>query len=288
MEHKRHAVWATARTEYIKWVTDPRMILVAVLLIFFYQTAVSPLMEMAVEMGEKLNVLEPFIAVANSPLLMLLIPLVFITLISDFPRTDGNTVFFIHRIGRTSWMWGQMLFVLMAMGSYIAVIFLGTTLPVLFQSQWGMEWSLTVRQYYLNFPEKSGSFAAQLITARLYNQVQPLPAVLQTYLMQVLYLMLFALILLWFWLQKKKGIGIFAVIFLVGIGTAFSLLEGKLMWIFPMAHTNVWLHYTALLREPLCPFWCSYLYFAVPILLLSLWNIWLVRRYNFLSITEIE
>ena len=187
MEHKRHAVWATARTEYIKWVTDPRMILVAVLLIFFYQTAVSPLMEMAVEMGEKLNVLEPFIAVANSPLLMLLIPLVFITLISDFPRTDGNTVFFIHRIGRTSWMWGQMLFVLMAMGSYIAVIFLGTTLPALFQSQWGMEWSLTVRQYYLNFPEKSGSFAAQLITARLYNQVQPLPAVLQTYLMQVLY-----------------------------------------------------------------------------------------------------
>lgn len=288
MGRKGREIWATARTEYVKWVTDPRMVLIVVLLLFLYQTAVAPLAEMAVEMGEKLNALEPFIAAANSPMLMLVIPLVFLTLISDFPRTDGNSVFFIHRIGRTDWMWGQLLFVLMAMVSYIGIVFLGTTLPALFHSEWGWEWSLVVRQYYLHFPEKSRSFAAQLITARLYNQTEPVWAMLQTYLMQVLYLLLCALILLWFWLKKKKGLGIFAVIFLVGIGTAFSMLEGEWMWAFPMAHTNVWLHYTEVLREPVCPFWCSYLYFAVPILLLGLWDVRLVRRYNFLSITEIE
>ena len=285
---RRHDIWAVAKTEYVKWVTDPRMIVVLVLLIFVYQTAVEPLIGMAEEMGVRLNLLEPFIAVANSPLLILVIPLVFLTLISDFPRTDGNTVFFVHRIGRTNWLWGQMLFILLAMLSYLAVIFLGTTLPVLGCGEWSGEWSLAVRQYHVQFPEKANSFAVQLITGLLYNQVDPVPTLFQTYLMQVLYLLLLSECLLLFWAVKKKGIGIFIVVMIVGIGTALGMLEGDTMWLFPMAHTNIWLHYTELLRELLCPFWASYLYFILPILVLTAANICLVKRYNFLSITEID
>ena len=49
------------------------MVIVAVLLIFINNFAVSPLTNNAELMGEPLNILEPFIAVANSEILILLI-----------------------------------------------------------------------------------------------------------------------------------------------------------------------------------------------------------------------
>lgn len=40
-------------------------------------------------------VLESFIAMTNSKFLVMIIPAVFMLLISDFPKTDGNTMFYI-------------------------------------------------------------------------------------------------------------------------------------------------------------------------------------------------
>ena len=55
-----------ARAEFIKWVCDARMIILGVLLIFIYSFAIEPLKSNAELMGEPLNILEPFIAIANS------------------------------------------------------------------------------------------------------------------------------------------------------------------------------------------------------------------------------
>ena len=85
--------FSCARTEYIKWICDARMIILGVLLIFIYNFAIEPLLKNADEMGENLNMLEPFIAVANSGMILLIIPLVFMTLIADFPKIDTNTGF---------------------------------------------------------------------------------------------------------------------------------------------------------------------------------------------------
>lgn len=84
------------------------MIILGVLLIFIYNFAIEPLLKNAEEMGEPLNILEPFIAVANSDAILLIIPLVFLTLIADFPKIDTNTVFYIIRVGRINWLLGQM------------------------------------------------------------------------------------------------------------------------------------------------------------------------------------
>ena len=85
--------FSCAKTEYIKWVCDARMVILGVLLIFIYNFAITPLLENAEKMNEPLNMLEPFIAVANSGAVLMIIPLVFMTLIADFPKIDNNTVF---------------------------------------------------------------------------------------------------------------------------------------------------------------------------------------------------
>lgn len=101
------------------------MIILGVLLIFIYSFAIEPLKSNAKLMGEPLNILEPFIAIANSGAILLIIPLVFLTLIADFPKIDTNTVFYIMRVGRLNWLFGQLLKLIFMALSYLAVIFLG-------------------------------------------------------------------------------------------------------------------------------------------------------------------
>ena len=122
--NKLRCILAVARTEYLRWLTDPRVIIVGVLLVFMRSLAVEPLLERAVKFGEKLNILEPFVAVGNSGMLVMLMPCVFLILISDYPKMTGSTLFFIRRTGKTNWFWGQVLFLLMAIATFLLAVLL--------------------------------------------------------------------------------------------------------------------------------------------------------------------
>ena len=56
-------MFAVAKSEYIRWITNPRMILMGILIVFMRTLAVEPLLERAAKMGLPLNRMEPFIAV---------------------------------------------------------------------------------------------------------------------------------------------------------------------------------------------------------------------------------
>ena len=83
-------IWITARVEYIKWLFNPRIIIVAVMMIFIKTLAIEPLLERAIRMNEPINILEPFIAVGNSGMLIMILPAVYLTLMSDFPIIGGT------------------------------------------------------------------------------------------------------------------------------------------------------------------------------------------------------
>lgn len=163
--------FSCAATEFVKWVCDARMVIVAVLLIFINNFAVSPLTNNAELMGEPLNILEPFIAVANSEILILIIPIVFLTLIADYPKVDTNTVFYIVRIGRANWFVGQILKLVFMIISYLAVIFLGTVLPMLSKGFWYNGWSNVATGFVKMFPDRRGDFGVELLPENLYNQL---------------------------------------------------------------------------------------------------------------------
>ena len=176
-------------------------------------------------MGETINLLEPFIAVANSDFLLLIIPAVFLTLISDFPRTDGNTMYLVQRTGKLNWLLGQLTFSLISIFSYILVIFIGTTIPVIGKSNWENSWSLVVRQYSVKFPEDSHSFASQLITSKLYNQTTPVSTLVKTIVLLFCYLLLIAMIMLFFNILKKKLVGIFCSVEIIEMGFSLVFLK---------------------------------------------------------------
>ncbi len=281
-------ILSTARTEYVKWITNPRMIILGVMLIFIYDFAVSPLLQMAEEMNSPLNMFEPFIAVANSQLLILIIPAVYLTLISDFPRTDGNTLFFLLRTGKINWLLGQILFIIMTIFTFIGTVFLGTVLPMLTQGFIADKWSLVVKQYGIIFPEKAMSFGNQLITEKLYNQLPPFSAVIQSYLLMMAYLLTLALIMLMFNCIKLKLMGLLSSGAVIAFGGALSVANVKAMWLFPMAHTIIYLHYTRFFREPVFAMWKTALYFVVVAVVLIAISMISLDQTDFDSVQDID
>lgn len=280
------SVFAVARTEYVKWITDPRVIIVGVLLVFMRTLAVEPLLERAVRFGEKLNILEPFVAIGNSGMLVMLMPCVFLILVSDYPKMTGNTLFFIKRTGKTNWFLGQLLFLLMAIATFVLAVVIGGILVS--EGTLGTDWSNTVTKYEARFPKETGSFTSQLLPSNLYNQMSLISSVVQTILLISLYLFLLSLVIYFFKLIHIQSFGLFVAVFIVAVGAMTLSLDLKAMWAFPMANTMVWLHYQEILRKAVFPLWCSYAYFVVAIGIMLAVNAVAVHKLQFYNIELVE
>lgn len=279
--------FSLARAEYLKWICDARMLILSVLLVFIYSFAITPLLENAQIMNEPLNILEPFIAVANSGTLMLIIPLVFLTLTADFPKIDTNTVFYIIRVGRFNWLVGQILKLIFMALSFLLVIFLGAVVPMLSKGFWYNGWSNVVTGFASEFPEQSGNFGVQLLPENLYNQLDVFSAATESYLLIFAYLMILGLILLSFSLIKQKTFGFVTAGAIISLGTALCSIKTNLMWITPMANSVVWIHYTKYFSQPIMPMSFSVCYLVIFIVALIIFCFAAIRKFNYDNVSEI-
>lgn len=279
-------ICAVARSEYLKWITNPRIIIVGVLLIFMRTLAIEPLLERADKIGIPLNLLEPFVAIGNSSMLVMLMPCVFMVLISDYPKMTGNTLFFIQRTGRFNWFAGQVLFLIMAILSFLCAVLVGSV--VLSSGEFSTVWSDAVTKYSARFPYEANSFTSMLIPSNLYNQIPLIKAVIQTLSLISAYLFLLAMIIYFFKLIHIQSFGLFAAIFIVAGGVITCSLKAKSMWLFPMANTIVWFHYEKIIGIPIFPIWCSYAYFGIAVVALVLLNLFAIKRFQLFNIEQVE
>ncbi len=280
-----YSILSIARSEYLCWITNPRIIIVGVLFIFMRTLAVEPLLERAEKMSVSLTVFEPFVSIGNSGMLVLLMPCVFLILISDYPIISRNTLLFIQRTGKFNWFLGQLLFIILAIFSYMGTLFLFSIATS--KGEFRIEWSETVRMYSSRFPDEYNSFASELLPSNLYNQIPLITSVLQTFFLMSAYLFVLVLILYLFKLMGIKSAGVFAVFTVVGLGVATCSLKTSAMWYFPMANTIVWLHYTEILRDPVIPISKSYLYFTVIIIGLFICNLVALKKLQFTNIEQV-
>jgi len=279
-------IFSVARSEYVKWITNPRVIVVGVLLVFMKTLAIEPLLERADKIGEKIDVLEPFAAIGNSGMLVMLIPCVFMVLISDYPKMTGNTLYFVKRTGKKNWFIGQMLFVFFAIISFLTVILLGSVL--MSQGSFTGNWSDVVTKYNAMFPDESGNFTSQLLPSNLYNQIPLITSILQTIGLMTVYMLVISMIIYFFKLIHIQSFGLLAAVFVVAGGVVTCSLKSELMWLFPMANTIVWLHYDIILDELNVPMWYTYAYFAVILSVLTIVNAIAVKHLEFINIEQVE
>lgn len=279
------SIISIARSEYLRWIINPRILIVGVLFIFMRTLSVEPLLERAEKMNVPLTVFEPFEAMGNSGMLVLLMPCVFLVLISDYPVISGYTLLFVQRTGKLNWFLGQLVFVLLAIFSYMGTIFAISILTS--GGEFRTEWSETVRLYASHFPDEYNSFTSELLPSNLYNQIPLMTSVIQTFFFMSAYLFILVLVLYLFKLLNIKSAGLFAVFMIIGMGVSTCSIKTSAMWYFPMANAIVWLHYTEILREPVIPISRSYIYFAIIVSLLLIFNFTALKKMQFRNIEQV-
>lgn len=275
-----------AKTDFIKWACNSRMIILAVLAVFIYACAVQPLTENSALMGKPLNVIEPYIAALNSGVLLLIIPLGFLAISSDFPKIDGIAMFGLVRTGRVNWFFGQLINLVIMCTAYLVFIFAASALPAAYCSYFGANWSEVALYFSPEFPEQSQNFGALLLPKNLFNHMTLIGAALQSTLFVFLYLILLGMIMMCFTVLGKKTAGVIICGGLITVGSALCSINAPLMWAMPMANSVVWLHYTEFRRKPFYPIWCSAVYFAVTIVFLGVLSLLRLKKFDCLAINS--
>ena len=286
MNNNFKCAFSVARSEYIKWITNPRVIIIGVLLVFMRTLAIEPLLERAAKIGLSLDILEPFAAIGNSGMLVMFMPCVFMVLISDYPKMTGNTMFFVQRTGRWNWFIGQIIFLLLTIISFISIIFIGSIL--LSKGDFTGGWSDVVTKYNAVFPNEAGSFTSLLLPSNLYNQIPLITVIIQTITLMSAYLFFLSMIIYFFKLIHVQSFGLVAAILIVSAGVITCSLKSDTMWLFPMANTIVWLKYDEILSQPNIPIWFSYLYFGIAIISIMIINCIAVKRLEFINIEQVD
>lgn len=277
---------SVARVQYSNWITNPRMIIFFILLIVMKTIVVEALIERAEKFGDKLNVFEPFVAIGNSGVLVMMMPCVFFILISDYPKLTGNTMFFMLRTGKKNWYWGQLLFLLEAISSFIMFTLLASM--IMSKGTFCRNWSDVVTKYEARFPSEIGNFVSQFLPSNLYNQLDLYNALIQTIVLLTMYLFFLSMIIYFFKLIHVQSFGVFAALFVVAAGVITTSLDMELKWVFPTANTIVWLHFDEILRETSYPIWMSYMYFIVLNIIMVVVNYQMIKMLELKNVEMVE
>lgn len=253
--------------EYLRWMRSSKMILFAIMMIYVKSLIVDPLIECSQRMNLKINRLEPMLAIGNSGIVVLMVPLFFLVLMADYPHNGTYDMFVLVRTTKRRWAFSQMLFGIAMSFSVIAVVMAGACVCLGRYGRFSMDYSEAVAQYGSRFPDQQNGYVSQLIPRNIYNQMTFPVAIFYTISLLFLYLVMLSFMYLLFELINKKMIGILVNLCLIFAGTLGCSLNYSWRWIFPMAHAIGWYHWTAFYSKPIFQVAYSYLYFALIILI---------------------
>lgn len=275
------AVFRIAWNEYVRWLCSPRMVIFLVMILFIQSYVADEMVARSEKMGEPFGVFEIFIAVANSTPLCVVIPAVYLLLIGDFPRRDGNMLLYVYRAGKYKWLLGQLLSSVMEALTYLGALVLCCVLMAAGHCYAMDRWSGVVTRYESMFPEEMDSTVSQLITGRLYNNFTPYQAFgYSASLLFCMFLFVAVLKMLFFFLGRPTA-GLSVNVCLLAFGWVFSFLDMGVKWVFPLPHTVEWQHCDEIFRTMPVSMESSYLYFGVLVGVLVFACIVLVDGFNF-------
>ena len=284
----RNNAFRVAKTEYVKWIRNPKMIILLVMLIFAYDFVILELIEASDKMGEKLQVLEGFIGISNSQLLLMILPIVFVGLMGDFPRVDGNAMFYIHRVGKGNWLLGQVLFAAMAAGTYLVALVSFSCFTLFGRCYVGNLWSEVTTKYYIFAPNDTMSLVANLTTGRLYNNLPPWSAVLHICGLMFLFLLLISMFLLVGFVFKMRIGGIILTVGVLCLGNVLAYMENNIRWLLPTAHAIMEIHFDEIYKKPIMDMRFSYIYYLLLIVVCVMISYVAIDHYDFSRIQEME
>ena len=239
------------------------MIILLVLSVFIYQFIISPLDNAVAQTGINYSVFEIFIALSNSGVILMILPLAFIFVVSDYPLKNSNSFLYIIRMNRINWICSEIMFALKATATFVLLTVLICCGLGFSNGKMSLCWSNITIQYNVLFPKLKGSFVDQLLPGNLYNQMSLIKCFLFSFALVFLYLFTFSMIYLLFELKKRKGLGLLIIAAIILTGTVLTGIDNRGKWMLPTAHSIIWIHYTEYYRDSVMNIGYSFLYYIL-------------------------
>lgn len=275
-------VWLCARSEYLLWLRNPRMILLAVLFVYIHSVVIQPMFNYANEIRQEIGVLEPFIAACNNETIMLLFPVLFVVLMADFPRTGADTTFRVFRAGRRSWLAGQVIMLMLTAATVVGVVFaMCVFISVLQGATFTLEWSGAVT-FATNHVIQQGNMVS-LLPPNIYFQLTLISSALSCCALLFCSCVAFGMIMLAAALYNIQKAGLTVIFGAIAIGAVLLRGQASAQWLFPPSHFVLKQHFTAYFSQPNMPLGGSLLYFSFASLLGYVLARRRIHSYHFIS-----
>ncbi len=245
------------KNEYIKWLMNPRHVMLLLILIPARETVIKPMLAAAEEMQQPLNILESCIATTNSGIVIIIISIVYMILISSFPTMDGNVLFYMKRMGKRSWIVGEIMFQCISAFTYLFVIYVLSALQTLSVSFFANGWSIAVTDHDRLLDDVSAIKMDYIIPPNLYNQMSPFKAFIMSFSMLFLFLVVCSVFFTLGYMYSQKLLFFCLLLVQISVGGALYILESKAMWYFIICHSFLSSHFSAYLRKYVFSPWLS-------------------------------
>lgn len=265
------SITLVARSEYIRWLINPKMILLAVVFLPMRDFVVVPLLRASEKMGSPINALEPCISTMNSWMGLLLLSLTYMLLIAPFPTADGNMLFYVARMGRKNWILGEMLFQMMSVFTYSLITTAVTVAQVFHNSFFDNGWSLVVTDFDKLYGDlEEGVKITEILPPNLFFQMSPFKAYLLSFGLFSLFLLLCGMLFLTGCLYQKRLLFFFAQVVHITVGNGLIAIWSSGMWFFPVSHSLLACHYRKYFRKYVFSPWLSLILFGAVLLIIGI------------------
>lgn len=276
------SVFSIIKYEFSETIRRPKTLLVVFFLVILYECDLSPIYGICRETGLTLNIFEPFVLMCTRSVNIILIPLIFIVLISGFPNCKTD-YFRMIRISRKSWITGEISFIFLISFAMIAVLFVGTILPILGVSKPSDDWSEFMTIMNENFPIiYLHNFRLTLDASTIMHSV-PISAFVYSFLIMCLNLIIYGLLILLGTVTSKRMVFFSSTLALALIGGCSTFFTGKTKWLFPIAHTQLGMHFNSIFSKTNFPLFMSYIYLAAAVVVVVIACGLLTKKTNFVG-----
>lgn len=277
-----NGIFSIVKYEFSETIRRPKILLVLFFLVVLYESDLSPIKNICCEMGLRLNTFEPFVLMCTRSVNIILIPLIFIVLLSEFPNCKTD-YFRMIRISRRGWVLGEIAFLFLISFVMMIVLLIGTIVPIVDIADTSNAWSDFMTSLRDNSPEIYLHNIRVTLDAAIITHSLPISAIVYSFLIMWLNLIIYGLLILLGTVTAKRMTFLVLTLASAFIGGCSTYFTGRIKWIFPIAHTQLGLHYNSIFSKINFPVYMSYIYLAATAIVIIIICGQLIKNTMFLG-----
>ncbi len=290
--HRLTQIWTVTVYNFRGWGKNPRIFITFALAFILCFLLSDKAVKFSLEYKTTMQIVEAFVWTFGDSNSILLASLLLVLLFADMPFLGAGVPYYLSRIRRSTWLWGQIVYICLATAIYMLFVLVSTSLVCMGQSFIGNMWSETAAILGYSGAGKAVALPALVKTLEMSTPYECMGTI---FLLMLLYTLLMVSIMLVVNVRRGQFWGVASVFmfslygFLLNPQTfnAFMHLDQEQMyianlwaaWLSPLQHATYHMHnfgYDLLPR-----LWMTYAIFGVLIILCFFFALRAMRKYNF-------